>query len=67
MGAAQIAREAIDCESMRGSSLLWQKLFGEAFPKTGSDDEDDSGDGPEGGFTPPSGPRGVKQTRFAEL
>ncbi|MCK4624706.1 MAG: nucleotidyltransferase [Phycisphaerae bacterium] len=64
IGAAKVARYAIDCKSMRRSSELWRKLLGEDFPKAGADN--DSGDGPEGGFTPPSAPRGVEQTRFAE-
>jgi len=64
--AASTAREALDCASMHKSSLLWRELFGGEFPKAAPNDGDDNGgEGPKGGFTPPVKVRGVESTRFA--
>jgi hypothetical protein len=50
--AAQIARRALDADTVRESANTWRELFGEAFPKPPEGDpgkESDKGD--KGGYT----------------
>lgn len=43
--AAEIARDALDREDETASCEQWRELFGEAFPKYGSDDSDSGEEG----------------------
>jgi hypothetical protein len=56
--AAETAKAALDEVDKSKSVGLWQKLFGDQFPKL---DDDDGDEGP-GGYVPPSGP-GKKSSR----
>ncbi|CDZ30822.1 Hypothetical protein NGAL_HAMBI490_56940 [Neorhizobium galegae bv. officinalis] len=57
--AAQIARDAFDCEDATESGMLWQRLFGTRFPLPGP-----SG-GDRVGFSNPTRPAEPKDARFA--
>jgi hypothetical protein len=68
--AAQIARRALDANSIRESALAWAELFGAFFPPPPEDRSSSSGNGPSssgrnGGFTPPPGPATPGRGRYA--
>lgn len=52
---AEIARRALDAETVKESANEWRKLFGDKFPPPPDDDEDDGGgsnSAKSGGYTP---------------
>lgn len=63
--AAGIARRAYDSLSMEESGLLWQELFGNRFPEPPKPKRGEGGDGPDGGFTPRTGPTTIGTGRYA--
>ena len=70
--AAEIARNALDADSVEESATLWMKLFGDDFPKPpgGGDGSDQGGGGhgsgrPGGGYTPRKRATVVGDGRFA--
>jgi hypothetical protein len=70
VGAARIARAALDADSVRVSATKWRELFGNRFPEPPGGDDDGGDGGPgggpaKGGFTPRTEPTVVIGGRFA--
>ena len=68
--AANVAREALDADSVEESAKLWRRLFGDNFPEPPSGNGDDGGGDPgsqeqAAGFTPRITPTIVGGGRFA--
>ena len=68
--AANVARDALDADSVKESAKLWRQLFGDNFPEPPSGSGDNSGGDPgpqeqAAGFTPRTAPTIVGGGRFA--
>ena len=68
--AANVARDALDADSIEESAKLWRQLFGDNFPEppSGGGDNGDGNPGPQeqaAGFTPRTAPTIVGGGRFA--
>jgi hypothetical protein len=67
--AANVARDALDADSVEESAKLWRQLFGDNFPAPPSGGGDNGGGGPgsqeqSAGFTPRTAPTIVTGGRF---
>lgn len=61
--AASLARRGFDSTSKEESGRLWRDLFGSRFPEPPKR-KDEGGEGPDGGYTPRTGPTVVGVGRF---
>lgn len=62
--AALTARQAYDSTSVEESGRLWRELFGSRFPEPPTPKRGEEG-GPDGGFTPRTGPTIIGAGRYA--
>ena len=63
--AAATARQAYESTSTEESGRLWRDLFGGRFPEPPKPKRGDEGGGPDGGFTPRTGPTTIGAGRYA--
>lgn len=61
--AAEVARKALDADTVKESASLWRSLFGDCFPAPPGDEDD--GSRKFGGYTPRVASSEVSRGRFA--
>jgi hypothetical protein len=63
--ASEIARKALDADTVKKSADLWRQLFGDEFPEAPDDDSGGGGGSSSGGFTPRTKVSTPSEGRFA--